>query len=325
MGKQGKVCFIIHAVTDVTDFFRLTQKGVGQNTLAEELRTRTRRMEAEIDLRAQEPQAANDRPRTLNEDREITERKEGDGKIQTLNRDLQQRAAQLESANKELEAFSVSHDLRSPLRHIAGFVELLEKRSGAELDPISKRYLGYIADAARQMGSLIDDLLSFSRMGRSEMRACHVDLKKLTEEVIQQVAADTAGREISWKIGALPEIQADPALLRQVLVNLLSNALKYSRTRPRSEIEVGCQPDCKNERVFFVRDNGVGFDMKYASRLFGLFQRLHESDQFEGTGVGLATVQRIIARHGGRIGAEAALDRGATFYFSIPKHQQSLT
>jgi light-regulated signal transduction histidine kinase (bacteriophytochrome) len=176
-----------------------------------------------------------------------------------------------------------------------------------------------IAESAKEMGTLIDNLLSFSRMGRAAMCAARVDLEQLVRNTIKELEQEAAGRDIVWKIGALPQVHADQALLRQVLINLISNALKYSRTRPRTEIEIGCPPDSNGEHVVFIRDNGVGFDMKYAEKLFGVFQRLHEAGEFEGTGIGLANVQRIIGRHGGRTWAEGVVDAGATFYFSLPK------
>jgi signal transduction histidine kinase len=245
--------------------------------------------------------------------------------ILELNRDLEgrveQRTAELKTVNKELEAFSysVSHDLRAPLRHIDGFLELLQKKAGTALDPKCLRYVNLIAESAKEMGTLIDNLLSFSRMGRAAMCAARVDLEQLVRNTIKELEQEAAGRDIVWKIGALPQVHADQALLRQVLINLISNALKYSRTRPRTEIEIGCPPDSNGEHVVFIRDNGVGFDMKYAEKLFGVFQRLHEAGEFEGTGIGLANVQRIIGRHGGRTWAEGVVDAGATFYFSLPK------
>ncbi|HKW30354.1 MAG TPA: PAS domain S-box protein [Verrucomicrobiae bacterium] len=252
--------------------------------------------------------------------RDITERKRAQAQITQLNADLQNRATQLETANKELEAFSysVSHDLRAPLRHIDGFVKLLNKQASEKLDERGRRYLDIIADSARQMGALIDDLLVFSRMSRSELRQAKVSTDSLVHEAIGGLQSEIHGRQINWKIASLPEVNADAAMLRQVWVNLIANAVKYSRTRQAAEIEIGCNSD-NGELVFFVRDNGVGFDMQYAHKLFGVFQRLHRAEEFEGTGIGLANVRRIIHRHGGRTWADGKLEGGATFFFSLPK------
>jgi PAS domain S-box-containing protein len=252
--------------------------------------------------------------------RDITEQKEAALQIVQLNAELVQRAAQLEAANKELEAFSysVSHDLRAPLRHIGGFVDLLGKQSASALDATAQRYLGFIASAVKQMGRLVDDLLSFSRMARSEMRHTDVNLERLVVDIRTGMRADLQGRTIEWTIGSLPEIQADLSMLRIAMTNLISNAVKYTRPRDRAEIEIGSLPN-PAEYILFIRDNGVGFDMQYSAKLFGVFQRLHGEDEFEGTGIGLANVRRILLRHGGRVWAEAREGVGATFYISLPK------
>jgi signal transduction histidine kinase len=236
-----------------------------------------------------------------------------------LERRVAERTAQLEAANKELEAFaySVSHDLRAPLRHLDAFVSLLKKKNTA-LDEQSRHYMDTISDAARRMATLIDDLLAFSRMGRAEMSRTQVDLGALLHEVVQECEPEAKGRDVQWCLGELPSVTGDRALLRVVLVNLVSNALKFTGPRQHATIEIGCVPG-RAENVVFVRDNGVGFDMQYVNKLFGVFQRLHGVAEFEGTGIGLASVRRIVQRHGGSTWAEGRVDGGATFYFSLPR------
>jgi light-regulated signal transduction histidine kinase (bacteriophytochrome) len=262
----------------------------------------------------------------LETNNDITERKRREEDIQSLNQELAKRSTELEAINKELEAFaySVSHDLRAPLRHMAGYTELLQKKASSALDQKSNHYITMMLESAKRMGNLIDDLLAFSRIGRAETQKTLVSLAQLVREAITEVRQDTEGRNIAWRIGALPDFYGDRSMLRLVLVNLITNAVKFTRTRPQAEIEIGSADGNRDELVVFVRDNGVGFDMKYVHKLFGVFQRLHPSDAFEGTGIGLATVQRVIHRHGGKVWAEGLVDRGATFYFSAPKPQRQL-
>jgi signal transduction histidine kinase len=229
------------------------------------------------------------------------------------------RSAELQAANAELEAFSysVSHDLRAPLRHINGFADLLSEESGSKLDQAGRRYLSIISDSVRQMGKLIDDLLEFSKIGRVEMHFAQVSMSEVVEDVARKLKEGHQDRKIEWQIQPLPQVRGDRSLLKQVWTNLLANAVKYTRGRPSARIEVGCSRNGA-ELEFFVRDNGAGFDMKYAGKLFGVFQRLHRAEEFEGTGVGLANVLRVVTRHGGKIRAEGRVNEGAAFYFTLP-------
>lgn len=237
--------------------------------------------------------------------------------------ELAQLAGELRRSNKELEAFSysVSHDLRAPLRHIAGYAELLAEIEGAALTERGRRFLQHIEDAAGFAGTLVDNLLAFSQMGRSALRLSEVDLNALVETIRVEMQPDYAGRHIVWVVQALPKLIGDPAFINLALRNLIANAIKYTRDRDPARIEIGARQTPEETQVF-IRDNGVGFDMTYANKLFGVFQRLHRMEEFEGTGIGLASVRRIVERHDGRVWAEGEIDRGATFHFALPRHPQ---
>jgi PAS domain S-box-containing protein len=288
LGMDGQVEYIIHRVEDVTEFVK-QKRDPKSSAVSTGLREQMETMEAEIYRSSQEVQSANER---------------------------------LREANRELESFSysVSHDLRAPLRHIDGFVNRLEKTAGPNLDETGRRCLEIISKSAKHMGNLIDDLLVFSRMGRTEMRETKVDLEQMVKDVVGGMQEETKQRNITFKYGALPVVRGDPAMLQQVFINLIGNAVKYTRTRIHAEIAIASS-ETETEFILSVRDNGVGFDMQYAHKLFGVFQRLHRAEEFEGTGIGLANVRRIISRHGGRTWAEGKLDEGAVLYFSLPKQK----
>jgi light-regulated signal transduction histidine kinase (bacteriophytochrome) len=249
--------------------------------------------------------------------------------ILALNRNLETRVAQrtaaLDAANKELEAFSfsVSHDLRTPLRHIDGFARLLEASAGQQLNAEDRSFISRIIVASGQMSQLIDALLDLARTSRVEPTVADVDLEQVLEESLAAVQADVGGRNIHWHRSRLPKARGDATLLRQVFVNLISNAIKYTRTRNPAQIEIGTRPGRADEAVIFVRDNGVGFDQRKADDLFRAFRRLHHADEFEGIGIGLANAHRIVTRHGGAIWVEAEVERGAAFFFSLPTARQT--
>ncbi len=303
--KSGDIIGYQSSVLDISD----------QKQAEEELRAYRDHLEklvaartAELDRRVAEVEQLNQGLTNLLDD------------LQAANRNLEETTGKLEAVNEELEAFaySVSHDLRAPLRHIDSFAQLLLKRQAAQLEPTSARYLQNIAEATGKMGQLIDDLLALSRTGRVEMNLRPVAVDEIIEKAREELAPMLAGRRITWKIAPLPAVRADPGLLLVVWTNLLSNAVKYTAPQPQARIEIGATPPGDEGQVtFFIRDNGVGFDPLYAHKLFGAFQRLHREDEFEGTGIGLATVRRIIHRHGGRVWAEGESDRGATFYFTL--------
>ena len=251
---------------------------------------------------------------------DITERKLAEEKIRNLNEDLLSRAAELERANRELEAFSysVSHDLRAPLRAVDGFSRMLAEDYSAKLDDEGRRMIGVICSEARRMGRLIDDLLTFSRLGRQKIESVQIDMGALAREVYEELAKLETGRQLKLDLHPLPPAWGTEAMIRQVWMNLIGNALKFTKGREIAEIEIGAREVSEGEWNYYIKDNGVGFDMRFVDKLFGVFQRLHSQQEFPGTGVGLALVQRVVERHGGRIWAEAEVDHGATFSFTLP-------
>jgi light-regulated signal transduction histidine kinase (bacteriophytochrome) len=252
--------------------------------------------------------------------RDITRQQKTDQEIKQLNADLKRNVTELELTNKELESFSysVSHDLRAPLRSINGYAQIIQEDHAQQLSNEAKRMLNVIRNNAKRMGVLIDDLLAFSRMGRKEVVRLEIDFNKMVEPIIADLEKGT-DKPVAITVKKLHPAQGDPALLSQVFINLISNAIKYSSRKETPQVEIGSF-EKEDEWVYYVKDNGAGFDMQYVHKLFGVFQRLHSNEEFEGTGVGLAIVQRIVVKHGGRVWAEGKIDEGATFYFSLPKY-----
>lgn len=291
------------------------------------------RLEHIVEVRTNELRETNDRLRSQASELRLSEER-----YRKLSRDLELRVEErtselhgtnerLVASNRELEAFSysVSHDLRAPLRNIRGFADLLHRRNAGGLDNEARRFLDIVASEASRLAELIDSLLGFSRLNRTDLNHAELDMKLLIQTVRDEFSSEAAGRNIDWRIGEFPVVQGDPTLLRQVVSNLAGNALKFTRDRKRAVIEFGTtHDDERDEDVFFVRDNGVGFDQKYAGKLFGVFERLHTDARYEGTGIGLANVKRIITRHGGRVWAESIPGEGATFYFTIGKPPESI-
>ncbi len=316
----------LELLADPYDTIRVLQKELeetnrGLVALTLELEQRVDARTAELQEAHKELQKTNSEllQSTLELEGRVTRRTE---EIRKLNEELEwrvkKRTAELEAANGELEAFtySVSHDLRAPLRQIDGFSKLLVERHRAEMSPGAREYVATILESVLQMGALIDDMLNLGRVGRSQLSVQVTGLNSLVNAVRSDLNRANPDRLIEWRVDTLPFVECDPGLMKQVFFNLLANAVKFTRSRKPAIIEVGAAGQDEHATIF-VRDNGVGFSMKHAQKLFGMFQRLHRAEDFEGTGVGLATVQRIIHKHGGRVWAEAELDKGATFYFTL--------
>jgi PAS domain S-box-containing protein len=308
--EEGAV--VISAIRDISE----------QKRYREAIQRLNESLEQRVKERTAELEASNTRLAA-----EIDQRKEADLQIQRLNLELEQRVsdrtAKLEEANKELESFSysVSHDLRAPLRGIDGYIRMLEEDYADRLDSEGNRLLGVVSSEAKRMGQLIDDLLAFSRMGRQQMRATPIDMTDLARDVFENLTRDAPEHVPRFNLMPLPPASGDPAMLRQVFANLIGNALKFTRYQPSPVIEVGGWSGEK--MTYYVKDNGIGFDGEYSHKLFGIFQRLHSEEEFEGTGVGLALIKRVVHRHGGTVNAEGKPNQGATFYFTLPRPKES--
>jgi len=316
---SGKCILIVHRVEDVTDYIQLIKIRGEQDKTTQELRSRSEQMAAEIYSRGQELQKTNKQLQKTNQDllREIAIREEAERAVRELNGELGNRTHELEAINKELESFSysISHDLRSPLRALDGYSRMIEEDYIDQLDDEGKRMLAVIRSSSQRMGQLIDDLLEFSRMGRAPIDAQPLPMQAMAQSTFNEIAV-TLDSPPQFTVNAIPNASGDPALIRQVWINLISNAVKFSAKRRDALIEIGTL-EGDGEPVYYVKDNGAGFDMHYKEKLFGVFQRLHRASDFQGTGVGLAIVQRIVHRHGGKIWAEGEPDKGATFYFTL--------
>lgn len=302
-GIAALICLIGIALFSV--MLILLARANRQRQLAEESLRRTNlELEERVKRRTEELKVAHDELRHVND---------------TLERRIRERTQQLETANKELEAFSysVSHDLRAPLRHIQGYAEMLGRSLNGQLSDKSQHYMKTIIDAGEEMGLLIDELLAFSRLGRAELREQSVNLETIVRDVRRDLELSINHREIAWRLESLHVVVGDPAALRQVMANLIGNAVKYTSKCDKAEISISSSVNADGMVVVSVADNGAGFDMKYADKLFGVFQRLHRPDEFEGTGIGLATVRRVVSRHGGQTWAESKVGAGATFYFTL--------
>ncbi len=307
----------MHEITDQQlDYLDQALAAIAVNVQVAQSRTQVAAALTESQALSEELQSQQEELKSSNEELEEKTRM-----LMESEETLKAQQEELQVTNEELESFaySVSHDLRAPLRHMSGFAKMFMDHAGEGLDDKGRRYLDVVTTSAELMGVLIDDLLQFSRTGRAELRMSQFNMGPLVKEAINELQPEIEGRNIEWKIGALPKLRADRAMMLLVLVNLISNAIKFTSPREKALIEISTGGDGEDETVFFVRDNGVGFDMKYVDKLFGVFQRLHRKEDFEGTGIGLANVRRIISRHGGRSWAEAEVDKGATIWFSLPK------